>query len=84
MTECNSESYVAHPSKWWARPRVFAETKEMRTLHCILVMSALPPKADIAARCHHVRFVPSKLMSGVTGAIAPLALGLPVPPGKPH
>jgi hypothetical protein len=31
-------------------------------------MSALPPKADIAERRHHVRFVPSKLMSGAAGA----------------
>jgi hypothetical protein len=36
-------------------------------------MFALPPKADIAGRCHHVRFVPSKLMSGAAGAIAALA-----------
>jgi len=33
-------------------------------------MSALPPKADIAERCHHVRFVPSKLKSGAAAAIA--------------
>src|SRR5215469_16809109 len=31
---------------------------QKRTLQCILVMSALPPKADIAERDRHVRFVP--------------------------
>jgi hypothetical protein len=38
-------------------------------------MSALPPKADIGTHSWDVRFVPSKLMSGVIGAIAALALG---------
>src|SRR5262249_17354061 len=34
------------------------------------LMSVLPPKADIAERGHHVRFVPSKLMNGAADAIA--------------
>ena len=31
---------------------------QKRTLQCILVMSALPPKADIPESAWHVRFVP--------------------------
>jgi hypothetical protein len=31
---------------------------QKRTIKSLNVMSALPPKADIAERCHHVRFVP--------------------------
>src|SRR5262245_14034768 len=34
------------------------ETSHMRTLQCVLVMSALPPKADIGTQPRNVRVVP--------------------------
>src|SRR6516165_7113473 len=39
--------------------RVLMSAKgQKRTLQCILVMSALPPKADIGTQSRNVRFVP--------------------------
>src|SRR5215831_3706566 len=37
---------------------------QKRTLQCILVMSALPPKADIGSACRDVRFVPKADIHG--------------------
>jgi len=45
-------------------------------------MSALPPNADIAERCHPLRFVPSKLVSGAADAIA--AMAAPGIAGRPR
>jgi hypothetical protein len=42
---------VPHSFRW-------ASNRDKATLWCVAAMSALPPKADIAERDHHVRFVP--------------------------
>jgi hypothetical protein len=47
---------------------------QKQTSERVQSMSALPPKADIGTQSWNIRFVPGKLMSGATGAIAALAL----------
>jgi hypothetical protein len=43
-----------------------------RTSQTVRLNVCFTPKADIAERSHHLRFVPSTLMSGAGGAIAAL------------
>ena len=54
--------FVARPTAWTGRARrgalAMSHLGHKRTLQCILVMSTLPPKADIGLGCRDVRFVP--------------------------